>query len=140
MEPVLEELSEAESLRLIGQAQVGRIGFTGRFGPVVLPVNFKLVDGAVIFRTQEHGHIAEDLRTGITGAEYKVAFEVDQTDAAMRTGWSVLIQGAVHHVDDKEERASLLAVGLEPWAGGERALFLRIVPSLVTGRRISHGS
>ena len=140
MEPVLEELSEAESLRLIGQAQVGRIGFTGRFGPVVLPVNFKLVDGAVIFRTQEHGHIAEDLRTGITGAEYKVAFEVDQTDAAMRTGWSVLIQGAVHHVDDKEERASLLAVGLEPWAGGERALFLRIVPSLVTGRRISRGS
>src|SRR5690348_2145669 len=45
MEPVLEELSEAESLRLIGEAQIGRIGFTGRFGPVVLPVNFKLVDG-----------------------------------------------------------------------------------------------
>src|SRR5947207_286762 len=82
MEPVVEELSEAESLRLIGQAQIGRIGFTGRFGPVVLPVNFKLVDGAVIFRAEEYGHIAEDLRTGITGAEYKVAFEVDQTDAA----------------------------------------------------------
>lgn len=140
MEPVLEELSETESLRLIGQAQIGRIGFTGTFGPVVLPVNFKLVDGAVIFRTEEYGHLAEDLRTGITGAEYKVAFEVDQTDPATRTGWSVLIQGAVHHVDDEEERASLLTVGLEPWAGGERALFLRIVPSLVTGRRISHGS
>lgn len=140
MEPVLEELSEAESLRLIGEAQIGRIGFTGRFGPVVLPVNFKLVDGAVIFRTEEYGHIAEDLRTGITGAEYKVAFEVDQTDVAMRTGWSVLIQGAVHHVDDEEERASLLTVGLEPWAGGDRALFLRIVPSLVTGRRIRRGS
>ena len=101
MEPVLEELSEAESLRLIAQAEIGRIGFTGRFGPVVLPVNFKLVDGAVIFRTEEYGHIAEDLRTGITGADYKVAFEVDETDAATRTGWSVLIQGAVHHVDDR---------------------------------------
>lgn len=140
MEPVLEELSEAESLRLIGQAQIGRIGFTGRFGPVVIPVNFKLVDGAVIFRTEEYGHLAEDLRTGITGAEYKVAFEVDHTDAATRTGWSVLVQGAVHHVDEEEERASLLMTGLEPWAGGERALFLRIVPSLVTGRRISRGS
>jgi nitroimidazol reductase NimA-like FMN-containing flavoprotein (pyridoxamine 5'-phosphate oxidase superfamily) len=140
MEPVLEELSEAESLRLVGQAQIGRIGFTGRFGPVVIPVNFKLVDGAVILRTEEYGHLAEDLRTGITGAEYKVAFEVDHTDAATRTGWSVLVQGAVHHVDDEEERASLLTVGLEPWAGGERALFLRIVPSLVTGRRISRGS
>ena len=58
----------------------------------------------------------------------------------MRTGWSVLIQGAVHPVDSEEERASLLTVGLEPWAGGQRALFLRIVPSLVTGRRISRGS
>lgn len=139
MEPVLEELSDAESLRLIGQAEIGRIGFTGRFGPVVIPVNYKLVNGAVIIRTQEYGHLAEDLRTGITGADYKVAFEVDHTDAAARTGWSVLIQGAVHHVDDEGERASLLAVGLEPWAGGERALFLRIVPSLITGRRITRG-
>lgn len=139
MEPVLEELSDAESLRLIGQAEIGRIGFTGRFGPVVIPVNYRLVDGAVVIRTEEYGHLAEDLRTGITGAEYKVAFEVDDTDPATRTGWSVLIQGAVHHVDDEGERASLLAVGLEPWVGGERALFLRIVPSLITGRRITRG-
>jgi nitroimidazol reductase NimA-like FMN-containing flavoprotein (pyridoxamine 5'-phosphate oxidase superfamily) len=139
MKPVLEELSDAESLRLIGQAEIGRIGFSGRFGPVVLPVNYKLVDGAIIIRAEEYGHLAEDLRTGITGANYKVAFEIDETDAATRTGWSVLIQGAVHHVDDEGERASLLGGGVEPWAGGERALFLRIVPSLITGRRITRG-
>jgi nitroimidazol reductase NimA-like FMN-containing flavoprotein (pyridoxamine 5'-phosphate oxidase superfamily) len=139
MEPVLEELSEAESLRLIEQAEIGRIGYTGRFGPVVLPVNFKLVDGKVIVRTQEYGALSEDLRTGIAGADYKVAFEIDEFDAATRTGWSVLVQGAVHHVADEAERAGLLAAGVEPWAGGDRAQFLRIVPSLVTGRRITRG-
>ena len=140
MEPVLGELSEAESLGLIAQAEVGRIGFTGRFGPVVLPVNFKLVGGVIIIRTEEYGSLGEDLRTGITGADYKVAFEVDEFDPATRTGWSVMVQGGVHHVDDEAERAALLAVGVEPWAGGERALFLRITPSLVTGRRITRGS
>ena len=79
-------------------------------------------------------------RMGLPLVATNDAHYLNQTDAAMRTGWSVLIQGAVHHVDDAEERASLLTVGLEPWAGGERALFLRIVPSLVTGRRISRGS
>jgi len=139
MEPLVEELSEAESLALIARAEIGRIGFTGRFGPVVIPVNYKLVDEAVIIRTGQSGHLGEDLRTGITGAEYKVAFEVDETDPATQTGWSVLIQGSVHHVDDEAERASLLDAGVAPWAGGEKALFLRITPTHVTGRRISRG-
>jgi nitroimidazol reductase NimA-like FMN-containing flavoprotein (pyridoxamine 5'-phosphate oxidase superfamily) len=140
MEPVFDELSEAQSLALIAQADVGRIGFSGRFGPVVLPVNFKLVNGAVIIRTEQHGSIGEDLRTGIAGAEYKIAFEVDDFDAATRTGWSVLVQGSVHHVDDEAERASLLGAGVTPWAGGEKALFLRITPTHVTGRRITRAS
>lgn len=140
MNPVMSELSEAESLRLIEQAEVGRIGYTGRYGPVVIPVNYKLVDGAVIIRTDEDGHLGADLRTGITGADYKVAFEVDDFDAATRTGWSVLVQGAVHHVDDEAGRLSLRAADVESWAGGEKALFLRITPSAITGRRIARGS
>jgi nitroimidazol reductase NimA-like FMN-containing flavoprotein (pyridoxamine 5'-phosphate oxidase superfamily) len=136
----MSELSEAESLRLIEQAEVGRIGYTGRYGPVVIPVNFKLVDGMVIIRTDEDGHLGEDLRTGITGADYKVAFEVDDFDLATRTGWSVLVRGAVHHVDDEAGRLSLRAADVESWAGGDKALFLRITPSAITGRRIARGS
>jgi hypothetical protein len=68
--------------------------------------------------------------------EYKVAFEIDDFDTAARTGWSVLIQGSAHHVQSEAERASVAAAGVEPWPGGERELFLRIVPSRVTGRRI----
>ena len=137
MEPIIEELGEAEALSLIERAEVGRIGFTGRYGQVVLPVNFKVVDGSVVFRTEEYGALGEDLRTGIPGAEYQVAFEVDELDAATRTGWSVILQGGLHHVEDEAERAVLAAARIEPWAGGERSLYVRIKPLHITGRRIA---
>jgi hypothetical protein len=53
-----------------------------------------------------------------------------------RQGWSVLIQGPAHHVESEAERESAAQAGVEPWAPGERELFLRIVPHRVTGRRI----
>jgi nitroimidazol reductase NimA-like FMN-containing flavoprotein (pyridoxamine 5'-phosphate oxidase superfamily) len=136
MGPIVEELTEAESLRLIEQAEVGRIGFSGRFGPTVIPVNFKVVNGAVVFRTEEDSALAGDLRTGIPGADYMVAFEVDEMDAATKSGWSVMVRGGVHYVDDQATRAELLQAGIESWAGGEKGLFLKVTPSLVTGRRI----
>jgi hypothetical protein len=88
-----------------------------------------------VFRTAEHGPLDEDLRTGITGADYKVAFEIDEIDAAARRGWSVLVQGPAHHVTGAEQDAVRRA-GVEPWAPGDRELFVRIVPSRVTGRRV----
>jgi nitroimidazol reductase NimA-like FMN-containing flavoprotein (pyridoxamine 5'-phosphate oxidase superfamily) len=107
-----------------------------RFGPVVLPVNYKWHDGAVVFRTTRHSRLDEDLQTGIAGGDYKVAFEIDAIDEIGRQGWSVLIQGPAHHVEGETERAAAEQAGVEPWPAGERELFLRIVPSRVTGRRI----
>ena len=62
--------------------RVGRIAYTSRFGPAVLPVNYILYEGAILFRTAEHSPLDEDLRTGITNADYKVAFEIDDIDMA----------------------------------------------------------
>ena len=130
------ELDEAECLRLVAQAEIGRISFASRFGPAVLPVNYKWHDGAIVFRTARHSALDEDLQTGIGGWDYKVAFEIDDIDAPARQGWSVLIQGPAHHVESPAERASAEKAGVEPWAGGTRELFIRIVPQQITGRRI----
>ena len=138
MEPVVEVLGEAECWRLISAGGIGRIAYSGRYGPTVLPVNYKVHEKTIVFRTAEDAPMGKDLRTGITDAEYKVAFEIDEFDTAAREGWSVLIQGSAHHVDAKEERASLLEVGVDPWPGGVRELVLRIAPTRITGRRISH--
>lgn len=132
---VIEELDEAECLLLIAPGGIGRIAYAGRFGPVVLPVNYRWHDGAVVFRTTAHSALDEDLQTGIAGADYQVAFEIDEFDQDDRQGWSVLIQGPAHHVPEGE-RASAEAAGVHPWPEGKRELFVRIVPSRITGRRI----
>ena len=133
---VIEELDEAESLRLISAGGIGRIAYQSRFGPAVLPVNYRWHDGAVVFRTTRHSALDEDLQTGIAGGDYLVAFEIDEIDMSGRQGWSVLIQGPAHHVESEEARARAEQAGVEPWPAGERELFLRIVPNRVTGRRI----
>jgi nitroimidazol reductase NimA-like FMN-containing flavoprotein (pyridoxamine 5'-phosphate oxidase superfamily) len=135
-EPVVELLNEVECQRLIAAGGVGRIGYTGRFGPTVLPVNYVLHEGTIVFRTGQHSPLGEDLRTGIEHAESKVAFEIDELSSSTREGWSVLVQGAAHLVDSEAERASIVGLGVEPWAGGEKELFVRVLPSRVTGRRI----
>src|ERR1700729_713229 len=131
-----EVLSEAESLVLVSSAGFGRLAYSGRYGLTVMPVNYKLHEGSILFRTAHNSPTDEDLRTGMPGAEYQVAFEVDHIDTDTREGWSVLIQGDAHHVDTEAERASVLAAGLESWAGGEREHFLRIFPIRITGRRL----
>src|SRR5580704_2824068 len=45
-EPIVEPLDETESLSLIAGGGVGRIGYTSRFGPAVLPANYDPGGGA----------------------------------------------------------------------------------------------
>ena len=133
---VPEQLGEDECLRLISPGGVGRLAFSGRYGLSVFPVNYKVHEGSVVFRTAAYSPVDEDLRTGIRHAEYKVAFEVDAVDESAREGWSVLIQGPAHHMDSPTEHDAGLATGVEPWAGGDREHAVRITPTRVTGRRI----
>src|SRR5258708_19549757 len=76
--PVLDELDEAECLRLIAPGGIGRIAYSGRYGPTVLPVNYKLHQGTIGFRTAQDSPTDEDLRTGIAHPAYKVTFHIDE--------------------------------------------------------------
>jgi nitroimidazol reductase NimA-like FMN-containing flavoprotein (pyridoxamine 5'-phosphate oxidase superfamily) len=134
----LEEIERAECLRLISPSGVGRIAFTGRFGPMVLAVGYTLHEGTIVFLTAQDGTTEEDLRTGIAHAEFKVAFEIDEFDVGERVGWSVMVQGAVHHVDSAAERSALLDAGVKAWPEGAREHFIRITPTMISGRRIRH--
>ena len=132
----LEQLDEAECLRLISPGGVGRLAYSGRYGLTVLPVNYVMYLDTIVFRTAHDSPTDEDLRTGIADAEYKVAFEIDNIQPSVHGGWSVLVQGSAHHVDSEDERAAVLETGVEPWAGGVRELFIRVIPTRITGRRL----
>lgn len=132
----LQILDESECRRLIEPGGIGRLAFAGRYELTVLPVNYKVHDGTILFRTAHDSAMEEDLRTGIAHAEFRVAFEVDEFDMQAREGWSVLVQGPAHHLDSAGERDEALTAGVEPWPGGEREHFIRITPARITGRRI----
>ena len=83
------ELGRQECLQLMAKVPVGRIVYTRRALPAVLPVNFSLDDdGAILLRTTA----ASDLVCAIDGAV--VAFEADEVDAARHSGWSVVVTGS----------------------------------------------
>jgi hypothetical protein len=50
----LEPFGEGESWKLISAGGVGRIGYSGRYGPTILPVNFMVQDNVIYFRTARH--------------------------------------------------------------------------------------
>src|ERR1700753_2842396 len=102
----LEPLSEAECWDLLRGAGIGRVSYSGRYGPMILAIHFQAGDNAVYFRVSEHGPTGEDLRTGIAHADYRIAFQADEFDARTRSGWSVLMQGEGHPIENDGERAT----------------------------------
>jgi hypothetical protein len=129
--PVLKELSRAECLRLLASATIGRISYTRQALPAVEPVNFALHDGVIVIRTDAGGKLTAATRHAV------VAFQADDLDPVLRSGWSVTVVGACEQVTDAGDIARLDKLGLESWAPGTRDHFIRIVPGIVTGRLLT---
>jgi uncharacterized protein len=126
-----QELTKSECFELLARQHLGRLAVVEDRGPVVFPVNFVLDRHMVVFRTDE----GTKLDAACRGS--RVAFEIDGTDPASRTGWSVLIRGEAIEVTDPDEVARLRKLSLDPWAPGAKAHYVRILPAALTGRRIS---
>ena len=133
--PVLSMLSREECLRLLASVSVGRIGLSVAALPVVLPVNFALLDGNVVFRTVE----GTKFHAAALGAV--VAFEADDYDPSGTRGWSVLIQGVSNVVTDPSELMRVRQLTLHPWAvDGSADRIVRIIASLLSGRRFERSA
>ena len=126
-----QELTKDECFRLLSAQHLGRLALADDHGPIALPVNYVLDQHTVLFRTDE----GTKLDAAARGA--RVAFEIDGVDEATRTGWSVLVRGEAALVTDQAELARVRALPLYPWAPGAKSHYIRILPSLLTGRRIA---
>jgi nitroimidazol reductase NimA-like FMN-containing flavoprotein (pyridoxamine 5'-phosphate oxidase superfamily) len=100
-------------------------------GPIAFPVNFVLDRHTVVFRS------GEGTKLDAAGRGAPVAFEVDGADEATRTGWSVLVRGEASEITDPDELARVRQLSLYPWAPGAKTHYVRILPSVLTGRRIA---
>lgn len=116
-----------ECRRLLAAAVVGRVAWVSRAaGLQVLPVNYALADGRIVFTVAQESVLSE------LSQPVDVAFQVDDLDPTTATGWSILVQGRTVAFDG--DAVSLRAL---PWAPGSREVAVAIEPGSVSGRSVS---
>lgn len=125
----LHDIPRPECLQLLGLARVGRIVYVDDEGPVALPVNFRLDGESVLFRVSPASEMCLRLN------DATVSFQVDRLDDFHQTGWSVLVRGTSSYVENEDLPALQSTLPL-PWARGYRAVYVRIRPTQITGRRL----
>jgi nitroimidazol reductase NimA-like FMN-containing flavoprotein (pyridoxamine 5'-phosphate oxidase superfamily) len=126
-------LSRPECVELLRSVPVGRIALSVGALPVVLPVNFAMLDDDVVIRTVAGSKLEAAAINAV------VAFEADRVDPAARCGWSVLVQGVASEITDPDELDRARRMPLDPWSGVD-GHYLRIATRFVSGRRLpDHG-
>lgn len=129
--PRLRDLGPDECRARLATHGVGRVAVSTPDGPAIIPVNYEVIDDAIVFRTAPDSVPATAVGTD-------VAFEVDHVDEAMSQGWSVLVVGPARVVTEPDAvRRLAVRAHSKPWAGGEREMWVSIRATRLTGRRIS---
>ncbi|MFE2883907.1 helix-turn-helix domain-containing protein [Streptomyces sp. NPDC059272] len=130
-DPEFTALTEQECRELLSTHGVGRVAIPTASGPVIVPVNYSVVDGAIVYRTAPGAMPSR-------AAGRQVTFEIDRIDDAFAEGWSVLALGRARLVTDADDVRRLTEIAFStPWAGGPREEWVRIDALSLTGRRIT---
>jgi nitroimidazol reductase NimA-like FMN-containing flavoprotein (pyridoxamine 5'-phosphate oxidase superfamily) len=109
----LELLTEDQARSLLARGEVGRVGITLGAMPAIFPVNYRLIDGSIVFRTAPGSKMSAAAEGAV------VAFEVDDYQLADRSGWSVLAVGRAEVVHDLATSFEVLESRLEPFGRWE---------------------
>lgn len=123
------EASRAESLRLLRDADLGRIVFISRAVPAIRLVSHIVRDEHIVIGTGYDPEIASVLRRpGLT----QVIYQADLIAPDTRLGWSITATGRAGLIEDEGELDRFRPL-LRGWTGQDLDLFVQIRPELVTG-------
>lgn len=124
----LDVLNRRQCLDRLQTTRVGRLIFTQSALPAVQPVNFRLWRDDVVIRVAGGGKLAAAADRQV------VAFEADELDQDLRSGWSVTVVGHAEPVTDVEDLVEVAGTFVTPWVSGRRDHFVRIRTEQMTGR------
>ncbi len=127
-QPRLAEMTRAESLRLLGAAPFGRIVYTVRALPAIVPVRHLVENGMVVVRS----HVSGDCAGSV------VAFQADGTSPEHLLGWSVTVTGVARRIVDAEEIEHYESA-ITPLVEIGNVEVIRIFPEIVTGYQLVSG-
>ena len=124
-ERMIRSLTEAECMCLLAGESVGRIVYTDGVLPTAFPVNYRLLNRRIVFRTKPTARVL------MGSPDFRVSFEIDRSDEQTRTGWSVLVTGRCRpfHPDIAE-------ADLDTWASTHRSSVQGISIDVISGRRL----
>jgi len=125
----VKELAVHECWALLRTASVGRLAVWVHDHPDIFPINYAVDHGTVVFRSASGTKVSAAL------SDAPVALEVDGYEARSREAWSVVIKGRAEGIREIDELMDTIDLPLFPWQAGKKNLFIRLVPTLVTGRR-----
>ncbi|RZL79986.1 MAG: pyridoxamine 5'-phosphate oxidase family protein [Rhodococcus sp. (in: high G+C Gram-positive bacteria)] len=128
-EPSVKELAVNECWALLRTESVGRLAVWVDDHPDIFPLNYAVDHGTIVFRSGRGTKVTAAL------TDAPVALEVDGYEALSREAWSVVIKGRAEGIREIDELMDTVDLPLFPWQAGTKNLFIRLVPTLVTGRR-----
>jgi uncharacterized protein len=122
---VVTELPELDCWELLRQQEFGRLAFHLVNEVHIVPINYVVHRGRILFRTAEGSKLL-----GIT-MNQDVAFEIDRYDEDQAT--SVVVRGTARELQGEEaDQAENLP--LRPWVPTAKFSIVEIKPVEVTGR------
>ena len=130
----LDVLTDAESFELLATMPIGRVAYSDRALPIVVPVTFVFDGTDIVIRTQRRSRLVTQAPQNV------VAFEVDDIDIETRSGWSVVVVGRFELVEDPDEIRRLDELELHSWAPAAHDKYLKLRPDMISGRRIVRGN
>lgn len=125
----LEVLDRPTCIRLLSRESLGRLAIVKDGQPLVFPINFRVDDPLIWFRT------APGLKLDAIVDGSPVALEADRFDSLTSTRWSVLVTG-VGRLALPGELDRGAANDIPRWAPGGAAIPVAITISQISGRRL----
>lgn len=124
-----EILSESECWDLLDGAAVGRLAVDIAGQPDIFPINFVVDKSGIVFRSAAGTKLAGAVLNRL------VAFEIDGYEPDDRTAWSVVVKGHARPIERMQEVFDAEDLPLFPWLAWDKPNFVRIEPTVITGRR-----
>ena len=119
---------------LLRTTPIGRLGVVVDGHPEVFPICHVYEGGCIAFPTNP----GTKLHAALTWPW--VCYEIDGVSPDGESGWSVMVTGHAEVMTDAREARLSAALRMSPWRTGDDVIWMRIVPSSITGRRIEADS
>lgn len=124
-------LSPSDCWNLLARNEFGRLALSVSNQPEIFPINYAVQDGTLLFRT------APGTKLAALTINETVAVEIDGYDEL--GGWSVVVKGTAHTAEWGADFEEAQVSGLRPWVATRKPVFVRVQPTIVTGRQFVFG-